>query len=551
MLYFPPWRIVLIGLALALGVYFAAPNIAPAPWRGGLLPDQTLNLGLDLQGGSHLLLEVDVDAVREERVEALADDMRRTLREARIGYQGGIRKVEGGAEARLTDPNDLSEALRLVRELSQPVASSGLGGAGGLNPLGGGGGAIGGGQSLDVREISPGVVRATITSEQIDAIRVQTVAQSIEIIRRRIDELGTREPTIQRQGEDRVIVQVPGESDPARIKDVIGRTAAMSFHLLDESASVEEAQRLGRTPPGTELVPSADGYTGAYIIRSRALLSGDNLVNAQPAFDENGAPAVSFTFDSAGTRIFGRVTSENIGRRFAIVLDDEVITAPVIQTAILSPTGQITGSFSIQEANDLAVLLRAGALPAPLTVLEERTVGAELGADSIAAGSIALIIGFSAVIVFMLAAYGLFGVFATTALIANVVLIAAALSGLQATLTLPGIAGIILTIGMAVDANVLIFERIREEVRAGRTPVNAVEAGYKRAWGTIVDANLTTLIAAAILFQFGSGPVKGFAVTLAIGILTSLFTAFELSRLMVSTWLRRARPKALPIVEGA
>ena len=336
--------------------------------------------------------------------------------------------------------------------------------------------------------------------------------QSIEIIRRRIDELGTTEPTIQRQGATRILVQVPGLDDPQRLKALLGQTAKLNFHLVDHDVWEFEVTNGRRMPPGSRLVYTDTEPAVPYLIKRRAMVSGENLVDASIGFDQQtGAPEVNFRFDSIGAKKFGEVTRANVGRPFAIVLDDKVISAPVIQTAILGGAGRITGSFTVQGANDLAILLRAGALPAPMNILEERTVGPGLGADSVAAGRIALIVGFAAVIGFMSLSYGLFGVFANIALIINLFLVMGVLSGLQATLTLPGIAGIVLTVGMAVDANVLIFERIREEIAAGKNSVTSIDLGYNRALGTILDANITTLLAALILFQLGAGPIRGFA----------------------------------------
>jgi preprotein translocase subunit SecD len=372
------------------------------------------------------------------------------------------------------------------------------------------------------------------------------VQQSLEIVRRRIDETGTREPSVQRQGDRRIMVQLPGLRDPERIKRLLGKTAKLTFRFVDENVAADAS----RLPPGTEVLTSDEldpyGKPRRYVVKKRVMVSGDTLTNAAATFQQ-GQPVVSFTFDSVGAKRFADATRDNVGKIFAIVLDNKVISAPVIREPILGGRGVISGHFTVQGAQDLALLLRAGALPAPLKILEERTVGPGLGADSIRAGKIASVLGMVAVVVFMALAYGLFGLFANVALLVNMVLILAALSGLQATLTLPGIAGIVLTIGMAVDANVLIFERIREEERAGRGPVTAIDAGYRRAMTTIVDSNLTTLIAAVLLFQFGTGPVKGFAVTLAIGLITSMFTAIMLTRLMVVTWLRRRRPRSLAI----
>jgi preprotein translocase subunit SecD len=367
------------------------------------------------------------------------------------------------------------------------------------------------------------------------------------MVRRRIDEVGTREPTIQRQGAARILVQVPGEKNPDAIKRLLGQTAKLNFHLVDLDTSVPQALS-GNLPAGSMLLEGAeDEGGGQVVVRKRVEVSGENLVNAQPTYQQN-EPVVSFTFDNVGARKFGNVTRDHVNELLAIVLDDRVISSPRINEPILGGNGIISGSFTVESANELAILLRAGALPAPLTVVEERTVGPDLGADSIAAGKWAGVIGLIAVMVFMALYYGpIFGLAADIALAVNLILIAALLSMLQATLTLPGIAGIVLTIGMAVDANVLVFERIREEARVGKSPIAAVDTGYREAMRTIIDANVTTLIAAVLLYAFGSGPVRGFAVTLGCGIITSMFTAIMLTRLLISTWLRRSRPAMLPV----
>ncbi len=458
-----------------------------------------------------------------EHLENLVDGVRTTLRKERIRYMGlGVTRRTVGVTVK--DTAKAEKALGLLDDLD-PSTTAEL--------------ADGGRITLDMSE------------ESIVDTRKAALAQSIEIVRRRIDETGVREPTIQQQGEDRILVQVPGV-DPERIKRLLGKTAKMTFHLTDDKTTVSAA-RAGRVPPGSQLLPSVDekgpdGQPRWYLVKKKVEVSGEHLIDAQPSFNQQtNQPIVSFRFDAAGGKRFGNATAKNVNKYLAIVLDGNVISAPVIREPIMGGSGQISGRFSIQETQDLALLLRAGALPAPLTILEERSVGSGLGADSIAAGKVASIIGLILVVVFMGAAYGMFGLMADVALFANMILILGGLSLLQATLTLPGIAGIVLTIGMAVDANVLIFERIREEVRAGRTPISAIDAGYSRAITTIIDANVTTLIAALLLYQFGSGPVRGFAVTLAIGIVTSMFTAIMLTRLIVVTWLRRRRPSELPI----
>lgn len=538
MLHFARWKIATLLLTVLAGFVFAAPNLFPERTLAGLpdwVPSDRINLGLDLQGGSHLLLEVDVASVERERLEALTEETRAALRKERIGYRKlGVQ--DGAMTVRIRDDEKLAQAQTLIAELG----AAGIG-TNALNLLGGSG------QEFTVENPEAGLLRVRLTPQALDSMHSAAVQQSIEIVRRRIDELGTREPTIQRQGGDRILVQVPGLDDPQRLKELLGKTAKLAFRLVDLSVSTAEAQQ-GRVPAGSELLPSEEAGATAYVVRKKVMVSGENLVDAQPSTDsQTNEPVVLFRFDAAGGKRFADVTKENVGRPFAIVLDGKVVSAPVIRTAILGGSGQISGNFTFQEANDLAILLRAGALPAPLNIIEERTVGAELGADSVRAGQVAAIIGLVAVLVYIALSYGMFGLFANLALLVNLVLIAGTLSLLQATLTLPGIAGIVLTVGMAVDANVLIFERIREELRNGKSPLNAVDTGYQRAYGTILDANITTFIAAIILFQIGSGPVRGFSVTLAIGILTSVFTAVTLTRLIVVYYLRRKRPSAISL----
>ena len=529
MLNFPTWKIAIILGICALGVIYSLPNLFPRAQMEAMpdwLPHEQVNLGLDLQGGSHLLLEVDLDAVVEERLETLVDDIRTTLRSRRIGYRNlGVRGQ--AVTLTLTDPGQMETARDILGELN----------ANSLDP------------EIEIESQGSDRLTLRLTDSAARDLRDTAVRQSLEIVRRRIDEVGTREPTIQRQGENRILVQVPGEKDPESIKRLLGQTARLTFHLVDLDTSVEQALA-GNLPPGSELLPSDEGNqtggAGQYVVRKRVEVSGESLVDAQPTYYQN-QPVVSFRFDSVGGRKFGYITRDHVGELLAIVLDGRVISAPRIDEPILGGSGIIRGSFTVQEANELAVLLRAGALPAPLEIVEERTVGPDLGADSIEAGKLASVIGFVLVVLAMGLYYGLFGVFAGIALIVNLILIIAALSVLQATLTLPGIAGIVLTMGMAVDANVLIFERIREEVRVGRPPMSAIDSGYREAMRTIIDANLTTLIAAVLLYAFGSGPVRGFAVTLGIGIITSMFTAITFTRLLLATWFRRTRPAMLPV----
>ncbi len=506
---------VLIILAICLvGIFFAVPNFLP---QGMKLPSwwQPVNLGLDLQGGSNLLLQVDFDSVMRERMSTIEDSVRQTLREHRIRYQ----KLATGADSvkvEIENSGSRNQAMGYFRKLDDGlVVTSGEG----------------------------GVVEIKYSDQAIARLKAKVVEQSIEIVRRRIDELGTKEPVIQSQGSDRIVVQLPGIQNPEEVKNLLGKTAKMSFHLVDDRTTAADAKR-GKLSSTSRVVNGMEG--GQYVISRKSVVGGENLTDAGVSF-QDGAPVVTFKFNTVGGRKFGEVTKENIGRQLAIVLDDEVISAPVIQTAIMGGSGVITGNFTSEDAGNLALLLRSGALPAPLEVLEERTVGAGLGADSIEAGIVASIIGLIAVVVFMVAAYGLFGFFTTISVFTNLFLLLGAMSIIGTTLTLPGIAGIILTIGMAVDSNVLIFERMREEVKNGRSPKDAAEAGFTEAWATIVDSNLTTLVAAIVLFWFGTGPVRGFAVTLAIGIATSMFTSVTVTRLIIAGWMKRTKPTKLPI----
>ncbi|MCB1969928.1 MAG: protein translocase subunit SecD [Geminicoccaceae bacterium] len=535
MLNYPRWKVIVVSVVLLFGIAFSLPNLVSRETAESLpdwLPRSQINLGLDLQGGSHLLLQVEIGDVIKERLDTLRNDVRLALRKAQIGHRQTVRNEH--LVVSLTDPAQLQDALAEIETLNPVVPTGAFG-----NPAG---------RTYEIENDSSGRITIGFSESARAQLVTSTVSQSLEVVRRRIDELGTREPTIQRQGDDRVLVQVPGERNPEKLKALLGTTARMTFHMVNMEGSVQDALA-GRVPPGSRLLEADPSNPGPeyYLVENKVELSGDNLVDAQATVDSNHMPAVSFRFDNTGARKFGEITQEYTGRLFAIVLDDKVISAPRIREPILGGSGIITGSFSFDEANNLAVLLRAGALPAPLTIIEERTVGPDLGADSIAAGKLASILGLVLVAVFMAAYYGLFGIFANVALIANLVLIVAALSVLGATLTLPGIAGIVLTIGMAVDANVLIFERIRDEVGRGRTPLAAIGTGFSEAMRTIVDANVTTLIAAVLLFQFGSGPVKGFAVTLTVGIVTSMFTAIMVTRLLMMMWFQRARPAALPI----
>src|SRR5580692_5408258 len=512
MLFFTRWKAAAILLTAFVVCLCAVPNFFPESkvknWP--VWAQRHVVLGLDLQGGSHLLLEVDTAAVRKERLQSLADDVLRVLRQARIPFTG--RSIVGnGVQVHVTKDTDIDNAMAKLKELSTPL--SGILGASGQ-------------YSLDISQNGGLITLAPTEAALTERIR-QAVDQSIQIIERRVNELGLVEPTIQREGTDRILVQVPGLQDPTRLKDILGKTAKLDFRMVDLSMTPEQATGT-RPPPDSEIL---DGEGGTkYLIEKRT-----------------SEPIVSFKFNSSGARKFAEATQANVGKPFAIVLDNKVIEAPVIREPILGGSGQISGRFTVQQVNDLSILLRAGALPAPLTIIEERTVGPGLGQDSITAGEHAAYAGAALVIIFMFITYGLFGLFANIAVAINVAMIFGILSLLSATLTLPGIAGIVLTVGIAVDSNVLIYERIREEVRGGRSAINAIDAGFTRALATILDSNITTFIAAAVLFYIGTGPVRGFAVTLGVGILTSLFTAFTLTRLIVAYWVRMWRPRTVPI----
>ena len=522
MIYMARWKQVVVVTVCLLGMFFAFPNVLSRE-QADKMPSwwQPVTLGLDLQGGSHLLLEVDFEALVRERLVSLVDAIRNTLRQekSRILYtELGVK--DRNVTVRVTKPEDRDRAFRLLRSLDPEVSAT-----------------------IDEN----GLITFALTEQGLIARRNSAMEQSLEIVRRRIDELGTREPSIQRQGENRIVIQLPGLKDPTQIKKLLGQTAKLTFHLVDYSTSVADAMA-GKIPPGSELLPMQDPEEGQILIKRRVEVGGDSLVDSQPTKDSrSGQWAVSTKFDASGAKAFAKLTSENVDRQFAIVLDGKVISAPRVNEPIIGGSGIITGRFTSQEATDLSALLRAGALPAPLKVLEERTVGPDLGGDSIQAGAIACIVGFVFVVVFMIAAYAFFGIIADIALLINLILLVACLSILGATLTLPGIAGIVLTMGMAVDANVLIYERIREEYRAGRTVLSAIDAGFSRALTTILDSNLTTLMAAGLLAWLGAGPVRGFAVTLTLGLLTSMFTAITVTRLMLIVWLKTRNPKTLSI----
>ena len=520
MLNFNFWNIGIISIICFLGIIYSLPNFTPFPKidENTFLPGKTINLGLDLQGGSYLLLEADINSVVNERLETVNDDVSRKLKE----YDVIPLKKEITNEKLNIIFNNQEGLLKGKKVLRQFFGTE---------------------LSISSEDEILIIEYSELALKQIIDL---TIEQAIEIVRRRIDETGTKEPLIQRQGTQRILIQLPGIDDPERIKSLLGKTAKLTFQLVDTNSNAFDVKSSGRVPPGKKLLESYSDDGQYFVVQRRVMVSGEMLTDARSSFDQNGRPSVSFSLTPEGGKRFGRVTARNIGKPFAIILDGKVVSAPVIQAQIFS-SGQITGQFTVSETKDLSLLLRAGALPAPLTVMEERSVGPGLGKDSVEAGKFASIIGMILVIIFMFFTYGIFGLFANLALFINVTLIISLLSILQATLTLPGIAGIVLTMGMAVDANVLIFERIREELRGGRSVLSSVESGYKRAIGTIIDASLTTLIAAACLYGLGSGPIKGFAVTLSIGIITSMFTAIMVTRMLVVFYLRRNKPKKLVI----
>ncbi len=534
MLHFSRWKSISIWMVVFVAILTAAPNLLSQATLASLpnwLPKSQMVLGLDLQGGSHILLQVDREGLIRDRLETARDDVRIALRDARIGYTGLSGSGRTG-QVRVRDAGQVEAAKTALASLTEPV-SAGLFGTGTI-------------AELAMTEPEPGLLRFTLTEEGINYRVGTAVDQSVEVVNRRVNELGTTEPIIQRQGVDRILVQVPGLDDPQRLKDILGQTAKLTFQMVDQSMPAAEAAQ-GRAPAGTTVMYSNDEPAIPYIIENRVIVSGENLVDAQATFDQRTSePVVSFRFDNQCATRFAQATQQNVSRLFAIILDNRVISAPQIREPIIGGSGQISGNFTAQTANDLAVLLRAGALPADLNIIEERSVGPSLGQDSIEAGTFATGIAAMLVFVFMFVAYGKLGVLASIGLAANMAMIIAILTTLGATLTLPGIAGIALTLGMAVDSNVIIFERVREERAQGRSLVQSLDSGFQRALAAVVDANVTTLIAACILFYMGSGPIRGFAVTLAIGIVTTVFTAFTLTRWLIAVWLRRSRPTEFP-----
>jgi protein-export membrane protein SecD len=537
MLRFSTWKTLSVVLLALAAILFSAPNLwlestrksvvaaLPSFVPVALVPHKAMPLGLDLQGGIHILLEVDTADVIRSQVTVLRDDVRRILREQRVVVAGGVNLINRGVQLRVAEAADRAKLLPELRKLAVPLGNQLVGTTAGL--------------SLNITEQPDGLIQMVVSDAAVLDKTRRTVEQSIEVIRRRVDPDGVKEPNIQRQGADRILVQIPGEQDPERLERILGTTAKLQFRMLAEA---------GASPGDVETMRSRESSGDPNVsVERRVIVEGDDLTDAQASFDSRtGEPVVSFRFNIKGAQRFGQVTTDNVGRALAIVLDNEVISAPRIQTPITGGQGQISGRFTVQAANDLAVLLRAGALPAKMTIVERRTVGPGLGQDSIDAGKKASIVAALLVAGFMLVSYGLFGIFANIALGIHIMMIIAMMSLVGATMTLPGIAGIVLTIGTAVDANVLIYERIREEVKAGRSIVSALEAGFTRAFATIMDSNVTMFIAALLLYVFGSGPVRGFAVTMIFGIITTIITAVTMTRMMIALWYRWAKPKSLP-----
>jgi protein-export membrane protein SecD len=518
MMYFSRTKTLGVIAVCLLGILLCLPNLMPSP--AAWLPWHTVNLGLDLRGGSYLLMQVDMPAVEHERLDALADNMRSLFR-GKIGYQNlASEPDQHRVFVHVRDPQQLDTAVAALRGMPMGVPDE-----------------------FTVDTLAGGNLAVTLQPAALRQTAIHAVEQSIEIVRRRIDETGVVDPQITRQGDDRIVVELPGVEDPNKIKDLLGKTAKMTFHLVDQGWSP------GATPgSGEEILAMQRNPQQKIAVYKHVDVDGADLTDARAGTSQDdGSWVVNFTFNSLGAKRFADVSRANVGKQFAVVLDNAVLTAPVIQEAITTGRGRISGQFDAASANELSILLRAGALPAPLTVVEERTVGPELGADSIRAGAIALAAGFLLVVLFMGTFYGLFGWFANVALLMNLVLLIAILSLFHATLTLPGMAGLLLTLGMAVDANILINERIREESRNGRTPLNAMEVGFKRAFSTILDSNVTAFLAHVMLFVFGTGAVKGFALTITVGIVTTLFTATVLARLLMVRWYASRRPQLLPV----
>lgn len=510
----PKWKIFLSIMLTVIAFIYALPNFTTI--NSKLLPNHKVNLGLDLKGGAHLLLDVDFDIFLNEVMENLSDQLRKSLREEKIGYKNLTLKGQA-IQFVLRDQENLKMVIKIINSLDYEI----------------------------IVQENNDIIELTYTNSKLKELRDKVIAQSIEIIRMRVDPTGTKEPSIQRQGDNHILLQVPGEENPQHLKNILGKTGKLTFHLVDETVNPAQISR-AMISTGTILVKGENNTEEYYLsIKKKSVITGNQLTNAYASFDQNSQAVVAFSFHNIGSKLFAEITKNNAGKRLAIVLDNKLLSAPVINEPILGGSGIISGNFTVESANELALLLRAGCLPTSLKIIEERTIGPNLGVDSIEAGMKAGIIAFAIVVIFMVWSYGILGVFANIALILALLYMVALLSLFQATLTLPGIAGIILTIGMAVDANVLIYERIREEVVKGTSNLFAVNIGFKSAFSTILDSNITTLIAALLLYIFGSGAIKGFAVTLTIGIISSMFSAIIITKLLVDIWLRYRNIKAL------
>ncbi|MGZ3279428.1 MAG: protein translocase subunit SecD [Caulobacteraceae bacterium] len=527
------WKVILVVLAVLFGVVFTLPNALPQKTLDALpswVPKQKLNLGLDLQGGSSLLLEVDTKSLKAERLTNLLEDVRNNLRNDNVAFDN-LHEQGDAVMVHIMNAADVDKAFQTLTKLSQPIQNTAT-------------------RDLQVSNQPGQVIQLALSDQAMQAAAAQAVEQSIEKIRRRVDELGTKEPSITTQGTNRISVEAPGESDPEKLKAIIGKTAKLTFQAVDDQVTAED-MAAGRIPPDDQVLPMDEARGGGpIVVKKRAVVDGNMLTDARQAFDsQTGGAVVSMRFNGQGADRFGKYTAENIGKRFAIVLDGKILSAPVIQGAIPGGSGQITGIGSAEEANTLSVLLRAGALPAPLIPIQQSTVGAELGADSVARGELSAVVGFLVIVAFIVLAYGLlFGGVAFVALSVNGLLLLATMSATQATLTLPGVAGLILSLALAVDASVLIYERMRDEARAGHSALAAADHGMRRALISIVDANVTTLIAGAIMFNFGAGPVRGFAWSLSVGVFTSVFSAVFVTQVLLGWWFKVAKPKTLPIL---
>ncbi|HJD56242.1 MAG TPA: protein translocase subunit SecD [Rickettsia endosymbiont of Pyrocoelia pectoralis] len=513
----PKWKIFLSIICTIFAIICALPNFMQVESK--YLPHDSVNLGLDLRGGAHLLLDVDFDSYLNDSMENLADTLRKNFREDKIGYKN-MSVRQASVQLELRSPEELKQIRKIIYKIDPEI-------------------------NIDEKENK---INLTYSESRLSDLLNKVVDQSIEIVRMRVDSTGTKEPILQKQGDRHILLQVPGEENPSYLKSILGKTAKLTFHLVDENANVEEAVK-GRVPVGSMLV-KGESSRGEYymVVKKKAVLGGDQLTNAAASFDQNSQAVVAFSFNNLGSKLFGEITKNNIGKHLAIVLDNKLLSAPTINSPIMGGSGIISGDFNVESANELALLLRAGSLPAPLKIIEERSIGPNLGADSIESGKKAGLIGFIAVCIFMIWSYGTLGLFANIALSLALLYILALLSLFQATLTLPGIAGIILTMGMAVDANVLIYERIKEELNKGTSNLYAIRTGFESAFATILDSNLTTLIVAFLLYIFGVGAIKGFAVALTIGIISSMFSAIIITKLLIDIWVKYFKPKKLGLV---